>query len=362
MAEQDLDRNEQATPFKLSKAREKGQVAKSADVVSCVVFAVAVLYLSWQGWTLVQAFAQFALALASHAGKMEPGGESIWPLLHRTLVGTMELLLPFCLMLMGAGIVANVAQTGPVLSGAPVQIDFQRINPLTGLNKLFSLRTLFDAARACAKLILLSAVAWWALRALAPQLPALAWHSAQGFVRVLLQDLASFGWKMVGVLLLIALVDLIYTRREFAGKMRMSRREIKDETKNREGDPRIRARLRQLRIELFKRSQGLRRTREADVLITNPRQIAVALRYEHGQMQAPRVLAKGAGHMAGAMRALAAKHRVPTVRQPALARELYRRLDADQAVPPELYAPVAKVIVWVFAMRQRQSQRQGALA
>ncbi|MNY17409.1 Flagellar biosynthetic protein FlhB [compost metagenome] len=221
------------------------------------------------------------------------------------------------------------------------------------------MRTLFDALRAIIKLVLLTVVAALALRALAGQFYALASLAPIGYLRTLIDDLSSVGLKMALVLGLIALLDWMFTRREFAKKMRMSHRELKDEVKNREGDPRIRARLRELRREMLKRSQSLQKTRDADVLITNPTHVAVALKYEHGRMASPQLLAKGTGHMAAAMREIAARHRIPVVQNPALARRLYRELPVDQLVPPDLYAQVARIIVWVFAMRE---QRQAGAA
>lgn len=354
MAEQDLDRNEAATPYKLQKAREKGQTAKSTDVVAAVVFAVAVVYLTWHGFSTVSNQFRFDQALLIQAGRMDASGAGLWPMIERATRAALTLCAPFFAAVMLAAVIGNMMQTGPILSFDPVKIDFDRINPVNGLKKLFSMRVLFDAARALVKLGLLTLVAVLGLKALAGQFYVLASLSAIGYLHVLLDDLASIGLKMVLVLGLIALVDLMYTRREFAKKMRMSQRELKDETKHREGDPRIRSRLRELRREMLKRSQALRQTRNADVVITNPTHLAVALKYEHGRMASPQLLAKGAGHMAAAMREIAARHRIPVVQNPALARRIYKELPVDHPVPPELYAQVARIIVWVFAMREQR--------
>ena len=360
MAEQDLDRNEAPTPYKLQKARERGQTAKSTDVVAAVVFAVAVVYLTWRGFGAVASQFRFDQAVLIHAGRMDASGAGLWPMIERSLRAALALCAPFFGALMLAAVVGNMMQTGPILSFDPVKMDFDRINPVNGLKKLFSMRVLFDAARALVKLALLTLVAALGLKALVGQFYALASLSAVGYLHVLLDDLGSVGLKMALVLGLIALLDLMYTRREFAKKMRMSHRELKDEAKHREGDPRIRARLRELRREMLKRSQSLRQTRNADVVITNPTHIAVALKYEHGRMASPQLLAKGAGHMAAAMREIAARHRIPVVQNPALARRIYKELPVDHPVPPELYAQVARIIVWVFAMReQRRPRRAG---
>lgn len=346
MADQDLDRNEAATPYKLEKAREKGQVSKSADVVSAAVLLVAVLFLTSQAETLMRAQFRFDQALFLQAFRIDEAGAGLLPLLQLALRSALALLLPLFAAILLAAVVGNLMQTGPVLSFEPLKVDFQRINPVTGFKRIFSMRTLFDGARACIKLMVLAGVSWLALRALLPHFHALAGASALAYALLLIDDLAGLGLKMVCVLALVAMLDLLYTRREFAKKMRMSVRERKDETKHREGDPRIRARLRQLRVEMLKRSASLRRTKEADVVITNPTHVAVALRYEHGEMTSPQLLAKGAGRLAKSMRQIAARHQIPVVQNPPLARRLMRELDVDQPVPEHLYAEVARIIVW----------------
>jgi flagellar biosynthesis protein FlhB len=360
MAEQDLDRNEQATPYRLQKAREHGQVAKSADVVSAVVFTVAVAYLYWKGWDGLQSQFRYGHALLAQAGRLDGSGASLWWLLGGMIRDAGAALAPFFAALMIAALIGNLAQTGPVLSAEPLKADFNRLNPVTGLKKLFSMRTLFDGARAVLKLLLLTLVVYHSIKSLAPQFPQLASMAPAKLAHTILDDAARTGLKVALMLCLIAVVDFGYTRHEFSKKMRMSRRDLKDEDKNREGDPRIRARLRELRREALRRSMAARQTSSADVLLTNPTHVAVALRYVHGEMASPQLVAKGAGAMAAGMRMIAAKHRIPVVQNPPLARQLFRDLEVDQHVPPELYAQIARILVWVFAMRD--SRRAGAPA
>ena len=151
---------------------------------------------------------------------------------------------------------------------------------------------------------------------------------------------------------MVAALDFGFARWEFARRMRMSKRDIKDESKNREGDPRIRSRIRELRKEMIKRSKALGKVPAADVLITNPTRIAIAVSYKHGTSAAPQVVAKGAGEMARKMRELAGRHSIPVVQNRELARALFREVDFDGFVPEKLYPQVAKIMVWVYAMRQ----------
>ena len=354
MAEKDLDRSEAATPFKLHKAREKGQTPRSTEVVGCVVFVAAAGWLAASGleaWQALVRVARLPLLRAGDAAQQPLA----WSLVQEIAAGAALALWPLFLALLVAAVLGSVAQTGVVLSFEPLRPDFSRLHPAQGFRRIFSLRTLFDAARTCVKLLLLTTVAWLALRSLLPGFAAISAVPPSGFVQVLLADAGALAWKMALALVLVALMDLVFTRREFTRRMRMSRRELKDEYRNREGDPRIRSRLRELRREMLRRSQSLKNTRDADVVLTNPTHFAVALRYVHGEMPAPRVVAKGAGHLAAAMREIAARHRVIVVQNPPLARRLFREAALDEFIPASFHAEVARVIVWVLAARQQRA-------
>lgn len=361
MSEQDLDRNEAATPFKLQKAREQGQTARSADMVSSVVFLAAMLYLAAQASGLSESILRLAQSALVQAAKGH-AASALWPLAANLASAAAVALLPFFLLLPLVAILAAMAQTGMVFSLVPLQMDFKRINPASGFKRLFSARTLFDGARACLKLAVLVGVAVLVLRTLLPQFPGIALMPGGAFLHMLLQDLGDLGLRMAVALVVVSAVDLLYTRGEFGRNMRMSRRELKDEYRNREGDPRIRSRLRELRRELLKRSQSLKNTRSADVVLTNPTHYAVALRYVHGEMAAPRVVAKGAGQLAAAMREIAARHHVVVVQNPPLARKLFRETAIDEYIPASFHAEVARIIVWVFALRQQRAAAAGATA
>ncbi|NML42913.1 EscU/YscU/HrcU family type III secretion system export apparatus switch protein [Ramlibacter sp. G-1-2-2] len=357
MADQDVDRSEAATPFKLKKARERGQTARSTDCVATLVFAVAMVYLACRGGAATDTLLHVARGALLQMASPDP--DAAWNAVASLVHDAAPVVLPFMLLLMLAAAAGHWLQSGFVLSLEPLHVDFERVSPATGLRRLLSLRTLFDGARACLKLLVLLLAAWYALRALAPQFLAVANLPPAGFLRLLLEDTAALGLRMALVLALIAAADFAFTRREFGQRMRMSRRELKDEFKEREGDPRIRSRLRELRRELLKRSAALRNTGTADVVLTNPTHYAVALRYVHGEMEAPRLVAKGAGQLASAMREIAFRHHVAIVQNPPLARRLFRELAIDDYVPPAFHAEVARIIVWVFALRE---QRRGAAA
>ncbi|MGC3998568.1 MAG: EscU/YscU/HrcU family type III secretion system export apparatus switch protein [Anaeromyxobacter sp.] len=356
MAEQELDRNEAATPYKLQKAREKGQVAKSPEVVSAMVFIAAMVFLAWRGWGAWREVFRFDRALLIQAGRADGAG-ALWSLLSRTLSTAVLALHPVLPDPDAGGGGRQPAPDRPAHHLRAAQGGLDPPQPGDRVQADLSLRTLFVAVRSLLKLVVLSWVVFLALRNLVPHFYLISTLPPLGVVRTLLDDIGALGLQLGLALAVIAVLDLAYTRREFAKQMRMSRRELKDEHKHREGDPRIRARLRELRREMLKRILALKKARQADVVITNPTHYAVALRYVHGEMPSPQLVAKGSGHLAAVIRSIAAKHRIPVVQNPTLARRLYRDLPVDQHVPPELFAQVARIIVWVFAMRERAQQQ-----
>lgn len=351
MAEQELDRSEAATPHKLEKARERGQAPKSAEVTSMIVFTVAMVFLNWRGWESWREQFRLDRALLAQAGSVAGTPGALWTLTSATVRASLLQAVPFFLALLVAAVAGNVLQTGPMISAHPVKPDWSRVNPVAGLRRLFTTRTLFHGLRAVLKLLLLGWISYAAVRSLVPHAFALSALPPAATLRVILEDMAGLGLRIAVALWIIAIVDLVHARRTYAKDMRMSRRELREEVKHREGDPRIRARLRELRREMLRRAIALRKARSADVVVTNPTHVAVALRYRHGEMDAPQLVAKGAGPHAAVIRKIAARHRIPVVQNPSLARALYRALPVDAHVPPELYAQVARIIVWVFAMR-----------
>lgn len=360
MTEQDVERNDPATPHKLQQARDKGQAGRSPDLSSALVFGAAIAFAAWQGWDAAVEVVRLCKATLGHAGAAAGPATALWPLVAQSLQSAYALLLPFFLVVAAAAAVGSLVQTGWIFSPEPLKPDFSRLNPATAFLRLFSLRTLFDAARACLKLAGLLAAGWFAVQAVLPRMQLVGGLSPWSFFQLLVVEMVAVGWKMAAVLAFIACIDAVFSHREFARRMRMSRREMKDETKEREGDPRIRGRLRELRREMLKRSRALRNTKMADVLVTNPTHYAVALRYVHGEMPVPTLVAKGAGHLAAAMRDIAWRHGVMVVQNPPLARRLFREVEIDQGISAGFHAEVARLIVWVFAMRAQRGGKAPA--
>ena len=351
--DQDQDKTEQATPFKLREARNRGQVSKSLEFNSFVILTsiLGLVYIAGEKIITGQLALERALLSSAHRVSLEPASIVGWTKI--LLASLFNIYWPLIGLIMMVGILANLFQTGPVISFFPLKPDVKRINPVEGFKRLFSKKLLFEAFKSVLKILLFSAVVYFALMALMPKLMTLVGVNPDHYPSFLLNSTRGLIFKLLMALLLLAAADMAYTRWDFAKKMRMSRRELKEEVKRREGDPRIRAKRRELQKEAVKRAGSLSKVPEADVLITNPTHLAVALKYRRGIMLAPQVIAKGAGDLAGRMREVAREHRVPMVENKQLARKLFKKVEIEQGIPEALYPAVAKILVWVFAMREQ---------
>ncbi len=355
MSEESQDKTHQATPHKLREARRRGQVAKSQELNYAAVLAVAVGVCFGAASGMSERALHLAARLFGELGRTGWSHPELVRWAGGVFADALILLAPLLLGVALAAVVANVAQVGGVFSTEALKPDFTRLNPATGIKRLFSLRLLYEALRSVLKLALLGLVAWLAIRAVLPDLLRLGGSDSRVQGARGLGHVGPLLFKLLLAVLLIALADLVYTRWDFGKKMRMSHRDLSDEHKNREGDPRIRSRLRQLRAEMLKQAQSTRRVPEADVLITNPTHLAIALSYRHGEMPAPKLLAKGSGEVARKMRSMALAHNVPVVENRPLARALYKQASADDYVPESLYPTVARILLWVYAMRRQRA-------
>lgn len=349
--EQDLDRNEQATPYKLQEARKQGQTARSADFTSLCVLAVAVLALYAYAPQALQAMARLLADGIGTAPAAVADGGAAAHLLGSGLLRAAQVLAPLLLGVVVIVVVGTLLQSGPTFSTRPLKPDPQHLNPLQGLKRLFSWRLLYEAFKSSLKLLALIGVAALALQALAEVAVALSGSSVWRLHRELLRAAGGLAAKLCAVVLLFALVDLSFVRWEFARKLRMSRREIEDEHKHREGDPKVKSRQREVRAQFLQRSRSVRDVPGSSVVLTNPTHVAVALKYEHGVSVAPQVVAKGRGVLALRIRRAAQASGVPIVHSPRLARALFKEVEQGGYVPQQWYPPVARILVWLQAVQ-----------
>lgn len=344
---------EEPTQRRLEEARRKGQVASSREVNHFLLLAAGTLFLAVlaTGTALQLAATLRPFLAAPHAIAIDP--PQLGLMLARLLGETGgALLLPALLFLMAA-LAAGLVQNGLNWSATPLAPKIERISPLAGAKRLFSTRSLLEFAKGLLKITLVGA-AGTAL--LWPSLPLLTRAGELEAVPLLglLHDLALR--LLLGVTALVALIaalDVLYQRFEHKKRLRMSHRDLRDEFKQTEGDPYIKARLKSLRAERARRRM-MAEVPRASVVVTNPTHVAVALRYDKETMAAPRLVAKGVDAVAERIREIARAHGVPVVEDPPLARTLHAAVELGAEVPPAHYRAVAEVIGYVMRLRPRR--------
>lgn len=359
MAADDSEQNksEQPTGYKLDRARKKGVVARGLDLGFLTGLAA---FLGYQ-WIFGSMFSRTigAVSRAAFTGgpSLADGREavlaaSVW-LLSRGL--RPAVLTASCIF--AAVLVSELVQTGFVFSAEPLKPDFSRLNPANGLKRVFSLRALIEVLKNLLKIAVYTTLAVLVVRsALESDVRTIADGST------LSSMLRRDGFRLLGMFLLaaaaFAVLDQLIVRNSFLKRMRMSRRELRRELRDREGEPRLKQKRKQLHREFTKASTSLKNIRQADVLVTNPEHIALGLKYEAKTMVAPTVVAIGVNHLAQRLKQLALLYNIPIVENRLLAQQLYRKCALDSAVPDAFYRPVADIY---NAVRMRKHAEAGVL-
>lgn len=342
------DKTEQPTPFRLDEARKKGQVARSGEVSAVVVMATCTITLFVMSAHIANQFVWATRRTLLLAGAGPRIGQSLAAWIGHAFSGIAQAMLPVVFATLIAALLINLLQTRGVFSTEPIKPDFKRINPAQGFERLFGLQTLWEFGKMVVKLAFLIILVWMAYGHLASWTDSFAGTSPYALPKELRHLAGHVATIVLAGLGFVALLDLLFVRREFLRKLRMSRRDLRDETKRREGDPDVRAKRKRLGQEMLKHTQSVSKVPEADVVLSNPTHIAVALQYRPSKMLAPVVLAKGTDRLAGRIREVAWRAGVPHLHSPELARALFNNCQVNAAVPDELFTKLGPVYRWLM--------------
>lgn len=348
MAQEDKhQKTEKPTPKRKKEAREKGQVARSMDVAAWAGTVVASFLMPWF-LHLVSGKILGVLAQATQVGR-HPTPQGALLVLEAGLKVVLLTVGPLGAAMALVGIVANVAQTGRAFSLKAARPKLSRISPRAGIRNLFSPQNGMALVKQVVKLLLLVGVAYQAINQIIHEMVGLRPVSLLPLLAATAQSVLSFV-RIVSLLgLVVGLADFFYQRHKLLQGMKMTKHEVKEESKAAEGDPHVKGMIRK-RMYQIARSQLLAAVHNADVVVTNPTHYAVALRYEAGRSAAPRVVAKGADLLAKRIREEAATCEIPVVEDPPLARYLYAVCDVDEAIPAEIFAAVARLLAFVYSL------------
>jgi flagellar biosynthetic protein FlhB len=347
--EQSQDKTEQPTGKKLADARQKGNVAQSREIPSVLILSGGVGVLFFGGSWMLGRLTDMMRNLYQQAGTLSMETETMNTLFWEVFLNCIVVLVPLMLVVMTAGVIGNVAQFGFLFSGEKLTPNLSKLNPISGLKKLVSLRSLVELAKSIIKLVIISGVAYIVIHRYLDQIPGLMQLSIGNILKFIGQVSFQMCLYTCMVLFLMAVLDFAYTKWQHQQDLKMTKQEVKDEYKQREGDPAVKARIRSVQREMAQRRM-MEAVPEATVVITNPTHLAIALKYEEG-MAAPKVVAKGAGFIAHKIKSIAIENDVPLVENKPLARTMFKSTEIGDFIPAELYRAVAEVLAYVYRLK-----------
>ncbi|MFK7898695.1 MAG: flagellar biosynthesis protein FlhB [Myxococcota bacterium] len=354
------EKTEEATPKKLEDARKKGQVAQSRDVSTVLLLASAAL-------ALASPLSARLGGLIYEMTQRSWGGTLVRPdsladyhavLLYFGAVAGLA-LAPFGLVFLVTAFASNLVQIGWMISPEAMAFKPEKMNPISGMKRMFSMDRLYELAKALFRVGVVVWIVWYFMRPAIPEVLTLMAASVTETARVGGELLQRTMWVILAVFAVFAVVDFVWQRYQHAKKNRMTKQEVRDESKQREGDPKVKSRIRQIQREVAQRRM-FDAIGEADVVVMNPTHFAVALQYRPPEQSSPKVLAKGRNHIALRIRARAEELGVPVVVNPPVAQLLYKTAKIDQEIPEALYQAVAEVLAYVYKLKPKRGKSWSA--
>lgn len=350
MPEEFEERTEQATPRRRQKAREKGEIPRSRELTGIIPLWVVFLYLSFGGFMFTSLLAYLKASL-KRGFEVSLNEVSFMDIFKADTVNIALMMAPFLGLMLFAIVIVHFLQTGFLLSPAPLSPDINKINPIQGIKKFFTLNTIFETLKGIFKVVVLGLILYLLIKKELINIPML--------VDMDIQSIMGFSSNQIRRLLLIsaivltvfAVADFAYQRWQFERNLRMTKQEVKEEYKEVEGDPRVKARIKSLQREMA-RKRMMQEVPKADVVITNPTHFAVALKYDSSKMGAPTVVAKGANIVAEKIKEIALNNGVPVFEDKPLARTLFK-LNIGQEIPETLYRAVATILANVYKLKKK---------
>lgn len=348
------EKTEQPTQHKLREARKKGQAAKSRDLSASVELLGAIVLLRFGGWFIGEYTLDFMQQIMEQdfPAAAAPAGKEILPQAMRWAVFMGVMIMPFMILLCLVAYLANYLQVGWLYSTEPLKLNFNKLNPVTGLRRIFALKNLMTLAMNLAKLAVIMPIAWQTIIGELRNVIILVEMEPAGTLIYMSRAVLDLALKLALLLFVLGVADWYYQKYVFTRGMKMTKQEVKEEYKQMEGDPKIKQKRRQIQMQ-----QAMKRMMsevpQAEVVVRNPTHFAVAISYKP-EMPAPVVVAKGKDAVAEKIIAAAREAGVPTVENPPLARELYRLVEVGDEIPETLFTAVAEILSSVIDAEKRQ--------
>jgi len=357
MAEQEenqQERTERATPKRREEARKKGNVAKSIEVNSSAIILMAMLFFFFGGAYMLNTMNYYGRLIFENFSTISLNPDNLPGYIKLASIGFLKIVLPFIVTIMFIGLGINFLQVGALFTFEPMIPRLSKINPIKGFKRvLFSQKALVELLKGILKIVIIGGIAYLSFRANMKDYVPLADQSVPQMLMYTAKQTFSLGLKISLALIILAVLDFVFQKFEYERGIRMTKQEIKEEFKQLEGDPHVKARIRSIQREAARRRM-MEEVPEADVVITNPTLIAVALKYRPGEMEAPQVVAKGRKIIAERIRKIAREHDVPIVEDKPLAWTLYKSVDIGDFIPEDLFHAIAEILAYVYRLKNKK--------
>ncbi|OPY83742.1 MAG: Flagellar biosynthetic protein FlhB [Syntrophorhabdus sp. PtaU1.Bin153] len=351
MADSFQEKTEQPTEKRLSDAKKKGQVAQSRELPSCLMILFMSVFLYFAA---SQGFQRMFKVYAGYVRNvnLDVNVTNIYPILSFGVYQWLWTVAPIFALLLAIGIFSSVLQTGFMWSSEALQFKFEKLNPLNGIKNLVSKKSAVEVLKSILKIVILGYIAYSVILKELPVILSLPAKEARTIMEYLGKAAFALALKVGVAFLVMAALDLLFQKWQHKHDLMMTQQEVKEEAKEREGNPLIKSRIRSLQREMARRRM-IEDVKTADVVVTNPTRLAIALKYLPGQMPAPKVVAKGAGFVAEKIREVAGVHGVPLTENKPLARALFYAVKVGDSVPEEFYVIVAELLAQVYREKNR---------
>jgi len=348
------EKSEAPTSRRIQEARKKGDVAKSMEVPSAAVLLASLLTLYYTSDFML---GHFFLLLKYYLGNLH--SISITPnnmtvLTRESMLQTGLIVAPVMGVIFVTALVANYAQVGILFTTEKLMPKFDKISPIQGFSRLFSKQALANMVKSVGKLVIIGYVSYTEIKKALPGILQLMDQEPALILSFMAKIAFWIFLKSALIIAVLAAMDYAFQRWQFMEKMKMTKQEIKDEAKQTEGDPHVKGRIRSIQMQMA-RQRMMSEVPKADVVITNPTRLAIALRYDALAMAAPTVLAKGAGVIAQRIREIAQEHSIPLVEDKPLAQALYKNVGLGETIPENLFQTVAEVLAYVYNVKRKRA-------
>jgi flagellar biosynthesis protein FlhB len=327
-------------------------VVHSREVVSACLFLGHLLFFAFAGAALYQQMVQLLREALAALDNAPVSPDSVYELCMKYLERVAIMLLPLLLTAIVLALASNILQTGWLFAPKALAPDVSRINPGQGLQRLFSMQSVNELVKSLIKIGVVGYVAYSAIAGDVEQVFPLSQQTVSDILQCLGSRILRLGMHTAYALIVLAALDYGFQRWQYEKSLRMTQQEIKEEHKESDGDPHLKGRIRSLMRDMA-RKRMMADVAKADVIITNPTHLAVALRYNRQEMAAPMVIAKGADHVAERIKALAREHHIPLVENRPVAQSLYKNVDIGETIPETLFKAVAEILAYVYRLRPR---------